>query len=88
MLVDWQPDLHGVVSILAVDLVQIEAIVHRLLNADDVVIVTDIKPVVKHGLHPALAMQKIEADLTAQKLSNKEVSLPLQILDDARVHLR
>ena len=57
VLVDWQPDLHGVVCILAVDLVQIEAIVHRLLDADDVVVVADIEPVVEHGLHPALAMQ-------------------------------
>ena len=33
-------------------------------------------------------MKQVEADLTAQKLGYKEVSLPLQVLDNTSVHLR
>ena len=43
---------------------------------------------VKHRLDPALTMKQVEADLTAQKLGYKEVSLPLQVLDNTSVHLR
>ena len=46
MLIDWQPDLHSIVSVLPIDLIQIETVVHRLLYSLDVVIVTDIEPVV------------------------------------------
>ena len=88
MLVDGQPDLHGIVCVLPIDLVQVKAVVHALFYLCDVLEVADIEPVVKHALHPALAVKQVEANLTAQELCDKEVSLPLQVLDNASVHLR
>ena len=87
VFVDGQPDLHSVVSVLPVDLIQVEAIVHGLLNAHDVIIITDIEPVIKHRLNPTLAVQEVKSDLTAKELGHEQVSLSLKVLDDTSVHL-
>ena len=43
---------------------------------------------VEHRLNPALAVKKIEADLAAKEFGDEQVTLPLEILNDASVHLR
>ena len=88
MLIDWQPDLHSIVRILPIDLVEIEAIVHALLHSGDVVVVAHVQPMVQHCLHPALAVYEIEAYLASEKLCHEKVTLPLQVLNNARLHLR
>lgn len=71
MLVDGQPDLHGIVRVLSVHLVQVEAVVHGLLNAHNIIIVAHIEPVVQHSLDPALTVKQVETNLTAQELRHE-----------------
>lgn len=87
MLIDRKPDLHGVIRVLSVDLIKVEAVIHALLDTCDIVIISNIKPVFKHGLDPALTVEKIEADLTTKEFSYKQVALALQILDNSCIHL-
>ena len=56
MLVDWNPDLKGVVSVLAIDLVQVEPIVHALLDTGYIFKVANFEPVVEHSLDPSLVV--------------------------------
>ena len=87
MFIDWNPYLKSVISILSIDLVQIKAIVHALLDPCNVLIVAYFKPMVEHRLHPPLTMKQVEANLTPEEFGHKKISLPLQIVDDVRVHL-
>ena len=87
MFIDWNPYLKSVISILSIDLVQIKAIVHALLNSRDVLVVAYFKPMVKHRLHPSLTMKKVKANLTSKELGDEKVSLPLQIVYDICIHL-
>ena len=87
MFVDWDPDLKSMVGVLTVDLVQVKPIVHALLHTGNVLVVANFKPVVEHGLDPALAMQQIKTNLTAEEFGHKQVTLPLKIVDDIVVHL-
>ena len=87
MLVDWNPDLKGVVSVLAIDLVQVEPIVHALLYSGYVLKVANFEPVVEHSLDPSLVVQEIESNLTAEELGYKKISLPLKVVDDIVIHL-
>ena len=87
MLIDWDPYLKCVVCVLSIDLIQIQAIVHALLHSCDVLVVANFEPMVEHWLDPTLTVKQVEADLTSQELGHEEVSLPLQIIDDVRIHL-
>ena len=87
MLIYRNPYLKGVISILAIDLIQVEAIIHALFNTRNVFKVPDFKPMVEHGLNPALGVQKIKSDFTAEKFRNEKITLPLQIIDYIVVHL-
>ena len=42
---------------------------------------------VEHGLNPALAVQKIEPNFTAEEFRHEKITLPLQIIDYIVVHL-
>ena len=46
VLIDRQPNLHGVVRILSIDLVEIQSVIHALLNARNIVVVSNIEPVI------------------------------------------
>ena len=46
VLIDRQPNLHGVIRILSIDLVEIQSVIHALLNARNIVVVSNIEPVI------------------------------------------
>ena len=87
VFVDRNPNLHGIVRVLTIDLVKIEAIIHALLDFFYVLIVAFFKPRIYHHLYPTLRFQQIEADLTSEEFGYEKISLSLQVLNDLRVHL-
>lgn len=82
VVVDRNPDLHGKVGIGAVDLIQVKAVVHALLDAFRVVKVSFFDPVVHHCLDPAVFVQKEETHLASQELSDEEITLLLKVGND------
>lgn len=87
VLIDWKPDLHRIVRVLPIDLIEEEAVEHRLLHPCNVVIVADVDPVFEHSVNPSLTVQEVEANLGSKELRDEKVSLPLQVLNNPRVHL-
>ena len=71
MVVDWDPNLHREISVLTVDLVQVQAVVHALFDALCVVVVSFFDPVVHHSLNPSVFVKQVEPHFTAKELGHE-----------------
>lgn len=79
VFVNGDPNLVGVVSVLSVNLVQTQAIVHRLFHFGNVLEVAHVVPVLQHLLHPALRVQQSEPNFRAKEFGDKQIALSLQL---------
>ena len=75
VLIDRDPDGHGVILQLAVHLIHVETIIEVLLKPQDVLLALSLLPQSHLGLEPPLLAEDLEATLAPQELSDKEIRL-------------
>ena len=75
MLIDRDPDGHGVILQLAVHLIHVETVIEVLLKPQDVLLALSLLPQSHLGLEPPLLAEDLEATLAPQELSDKEIRL-------------
>ena len=75
MLIDRDPDGHGIILQLAVHLIHVETIIEVLLKPQDVLLALPLLPQSHLVLKPALLSEDLEATLAPQELGDKEIRL-------------
>lgn len=73
MLVDWNPNAHGMSLHQTVELVYIEAIINVSLEPHNILNSTVLVPVMNFMIKPPIFFEKSKALLTSQKLVDKQV---------------
>ena len=75
MLINGDPDSHGMILQLAVHLIHIEAIIQILFQSDYILQTLPSLPLVHLRLQPSFLFQYLKPSLTPKKLCDKQIAL-------------
>ena len=88
MLVNWNPDVHGMCLLGGIHLRHIKSFVDGSFKFLDVGNILSCLPRIKSLFKPAFLFQDFETLLTSQELGHKRISFSMLVIQDVGINLQ